>query len=110
MTRRPIDSIGWRTVVRGGSVQFMRKESSNPTTDTSPGTVIRARRAARIAPSAVGSLAQMIPVTLALRRPVAAVCAASSEYSEWTIWYDRRGIPARAAIALAAASFLVDGT
>ena len=79
MTRRPIDSIGWRTVVSGGSVQFMSAESSNPTTETSPGTVMPARRAARIAPSAIGSLAQTIPVTFALSRPVAAVWAASSE-------------------------------
>jgi len=35
----PIASIGWRTVVNGGSVQFMKAESSNPTTDTSSGTV-----------------------------------------------------------------------
>ena len=38
MTIRPIGSIGWRTVVSGGSVQFIRDESSKPTTDTSPGT------------------------------------------------------------------------
>ena len=35
---RPIVSIGWRTVVSGGSVYFMNAESSKPTTDTSPGT------------------------------------------------------------------------
>ena len=40
MTIRPIGSIGWRTVVSGGSVQFMRAESSKPTTETSPGTLL----------------------------------------------------------------------
>ena len=30
MTIRPIGSIGWRTVVSGGSVQFIRAESSKP--------------------------------------------------------------------------------
>ena len=38
MTIRPIGSIGWRTVVSGGSVQFMSAESSKPTTETSSGT------------------------------------------------------------------------
>ena len=62
MTMRPIGSIGWRTVVSGGSVQFMSAESSNPTTETSSGTLSPARRAALIAPSAIGSLAQTMPV------------------------------------------------
>ena len=66
---RPIGSIGWRTVVSGGSVQFMSAESSKPTTETSPGTLLPARRAARIAPSAIGSLAQTIPVTPARQQP-----------------------------------------
>ena len=39
MTIRPIGSIGWRTVVSGGSVQVMSAESSKPTTETSPGHV-----------------------------------------------------------------------
>ena len=34
---RPIASIGWRTVVSGGSVQFISAESSYPTTETSRG-------------------------------------------------------------------------
>ena len=37
MIVRPIDSIGWRTVVSGGSVQFISAESSKPTTVTSCG-------------------------------------------------------------------------
>ena len=50
MTIRPIGSIGWRTVVSGGSVQFIRAESSKPTTETSsghaqPGSPRRADRA-----------------------------------------------------------------
>ena len=35
MTIRPIRSIGWRTVVSGGSVQLISAESSKPTTETS---------------------------------------------------------------------------
>ena len=46
MTMRPIGSIGWRTVVSGGSVQFMSAESSKPTTETSVGHA-RARPGAR---------------------------------------------------------------
>jgi hypothetical protein len=47
---RPSASIGWRTVVNGGSVQFMNAESSKPTTEMSAGTPRPARRAARMAP------------------------------------------------------------
>ena len=68
----PIDSTGWRTVVSGGSVQFSQPESSNPTTETSPGTVRPARRTARIAPSARTSLPQMRPVTPCRRMRVVA--------------------------------------
>ena len=70
MTIRPIASIGWRTVVSGGSVQFIRAESSKPTTETSSGTRSPARRTARIAPRAIGSLAQTMPVTPAREQPV----------------------------------------
>src|SRR6185295_10769995 len=62
MTRRPIVSIGWRTVVSGGSMLLIRAESSKPTIDTLPGTLSPARRTARIAPRAIGSLAQTMPV------------------------------------------------
>ncbi len=37
MAARHIGSIGWRTVVSGGSVKLIRAESSKPTTDTSSG-------------------------------------------------------------------------
>ena len=76
---RPIASMGWRTVVNGGSVQFMSAESSYPMTETSWGTRRPARRTARIAPSAIGSLAQMIPVTPDASSLVAAACPDSSE-------------------------------
>ena len=72
-------SIGWRTVVSGGSVQFIRAESSKPTTETSSGTRSPARLAARIAPRAIGSLAHTMPVMPRASRRVAAACAASSE-------------------------------
>jgi hypothetical protein len=75
---RPSASMGWRTVVSGGSVQFMKAESSKPTTDTSRGTARPARRAARIAPSASGSLPQMTPVTPCRSIRVAAACPPSS--------------------------------
>ena len=73
ITMRPIGSIGCRTVVSGGSMLFIRAESSKPTTETSCGTRSPARRTARIAPSASGSDAQMTPVTpAASSRAVAA--------------------------------------
>ena len=50
-----------------GSVEFIRAESSYPTTETSPGTSSPARRIARIAPSANGSDAHRIAVTPAPR-------------------------------------------
>ena len=50
MAVRPIASIGWRTVVSGGSIEVMSAESSKPTTLTSRGTSRPARRTARIAP------------------------------------------------------------
>ena len=79
MTIRPIGSIGWRTVVRGGSVQFMSAESSKPTTDTSPGHAQPrppggADRAKRHRVARADD-----PGDLALSRRVAAVWAASSE-------------------------------
>ena len=66
---RPIASIGWRTVVSGGSVKRINAESSNPTTDTSPGTCSPRRRTARIAPRASGSLAQTTAVTPVASKP-----------------------------------------
>ena len=83
---RPIRSIGWRTVVSGGSVQFISAESSKPTTDTSSGTFSPARRTARIAPRAIGSLAHTMPVMPRASSRVAAAWAASREYSEWAMW------------------------
>jgi hypothetical protein len=77
----PIDSIGWRTVVSGGSVQFMNVESSNPTTDTDPGTDRPARRIARTAPSASTSLPQITPVTPCCSSRVVAAWPPSSENS-----------------------------
>src|SRR5690606_3066661 len=53
---RPMGSIGCRTVVSAGSVEFISAESSKPTTDTSPGQVSPTRRTARMAPRASGSL------------------------------------------------------
>ncbi len=79
MTIRPMVSIGWRTVVSGGSTQFMRAESSKPMIETSSGTRSPARRTARTAPSAIGSEAQIIAVTPATRSRVAAAWPASSE-------------------------------
>ena len=69
----PIASIGWRTVVSGGSVKIISAESSKPTTETSPGTASPARRAGRIAPRARRSLAQTTPVA---PRPSSRVAAA----------------------------------
>ena len=77
MTIRPIGSIGWRTVVSGGSMEFIRAESSKPTTETSAGTCIPARRTARIAPSASGSDAQITAVTPAASSRAAAAWPAS---------------------------------
>ena len=48
--RRPISSVGCRTVVSGGSVTRDSGESSNPTTATSSGTRRPASRSARSAP------------------------------------------------------------
>ena len=82
MTIRPIGSMGWRTVVSGGSVQFMSAESSKPTTDTSPGT--RSPRSPRRADRAEGHRvagADDARDAAASSSRVAAACAASSEYS-----------------------------
>ena len=86
MTIRPIGSIGWRTVVSGGSVQFIRAESSKPTTDTSSGTRRPARRDR--ADRAEGHrVAGADDAGHAARRAAGAAdaWAASSEYSEWAI-------------------------
>ena len=74
-------SMGCRTVVSGGSVQFMNAESSYPTTDTSPGTDKPARRIARMAPSASTSLPQMMAVMPCRSSRVVATCPPSSENS-----------------------------
>ncbi|KQY47693.1 hypothetical protein ASD18_10455 [Cellulomonas sp. Root137] len=58
----PMARTGWRTVVRGGSVNAISGESSKPTTDRSPGTVSPRDRAARMAPRAMRSEPQMIAV------------------------------------------------
>ena len=79
MIIRHIGSMGWRTVVNGGSMLFIRAESSKPTTETSRGTLRPLRLAARIAPSAIGSLAHTMPVTPASSSRIADACAPSSE-------------------------------
>ena len=63
-----------------------------------------------MAPSAIGSLAQTMPVTPAPSSRVAAACAASSEYSAADDLSARSGAPAAAASAWAAASLRFDGT
>jgi len=77
----PIASMGCLTVVSGGSVQFMKAESSNPTTETSPGTERPARRTARIAPRASTSLPQITPVMPCRSNRVVAAWPPSSENS-----------------------------
>ncbi|CAM5298854.1 hypothetical protein SGLAM104S_05377 [Streptomyces glaucescens] len=106
---RPIASIGCRTVDRGGSVQFMKAESSNPTTDTSAGTVSPSRRAARMAPNASGPLAQITPVTPRSQRRLAAAWPPSSENMERSTKSARSSVPADAAAVRAAVSFRRDG-
>ncbi len=93
----------------GGSVQFMRNESSNPTIEISPGTVRPARRAARIAPSAMRSLAQTIAVTPSSISRAAPAWAASIEYHARAIRSGPIPMPARVAIATAAATFRREG-
>ena len=109
---RHIGSIGWRTVVSGGSVQFIRNESSKPTTDTSPGTLHAARawrRGSRPGPSGRWR-------TRCRSRPPRSACAApawapSIEYQERATWSGRERDARRASrLACAAATFRFDGT
>src|SRR2546429_9422535 len=67
----PIASMGWRTVVSGGSLAIMSGEASKPTTEMSPGTRRPARRARRITPTAGTTLAQTAAVTSRFINPVA---------------------------------------
>lgn len=60
-------------VVSGGSVNAMSGESSKPTTETSCGTFSPCCRAARIAPSAIMSLAH---TTAVQPREISAAAAA----------------------------------
>ena len=68
----------------------MNAESSNPTTETSPGTDRPARRTARIAPSASTSLAQMTPVTPCRSSRVVAAWPPSRENSACSTGASRR--------------------
>ena len=108
---RPIGSIGWRTVVSGGSVQFMRNESSKPTIETSPGT---------LQPGALGGpdRAQRHEVAGAhdagdarrrCRRSRAGL-RGLDRVQERAIWSGPSGDPGAFATARAAASFRFDGT
>ena len=93
---RPIASIGWRTVVSGGSVQLMKASRRSRRPRRRPDTDSPARRAARIAPSASGSLAQMIPVTPCPISRVAAACPPSSENLVRSTSSPASGVPGRA--------------
>ncbi len=92
-------------------MQLMKAESSYPTTETSAGTDRPERRAARIAPSASGSLAQTMPVT---PRAISRAAAAWPPSSEKRVRSTRSGstaLPvARKAVSSKATNLRRDGT
>jgi hypothetical protein len=59
----PTESKSWRTVVSGGQRDAATSISSKPATLTSPGISRPSSRSARMAPTAIWSLAQKIAVT-----------------------------------------------
>jgi hypothetical protein len=59
---RAIDTIGQRTVVRGGQIWAAIGVSSKPITDNSSGTAMPRSRAAKTTPAAISSLLAKIAV------------------------------------------------